>query len=95
MQPKKLNLQEITRIYLLLKPAIDGREREAYFLDEITKVIDLSAPEALLECVRILYDNKPEINNVVDFNEYFATGLLENDFYLFVEFIRGFDGSAK
>lgn len=94
MKPKKLNLQEITRIYLLLKSALGDKEEDDLW-DEISKIIRLASPEALLECIYVLYDNKPEIHSVLEFNNWFAKGLLENEFFAFVNFIRGLDGSSK
>jgi len=88
MKSKKLNLQEITKIYHLLKPALDGRELEEVVFDEIDKIIELSSPEALLECLYIIYDNKVEFSSPAEFVDMLIKGLLDIDFYYFVDFIK-------
>lgn len=95
MKPKKLNLQEITKIYLLLEPALIDEQAEETVLERLDKIVDVVAPEALLECIHILYDNKVRYSNFVEFQALFIAGLHTNEFFLFVGFLRGLDGSPK
>lgn len=86
MKPKKLSLQEIYKIYLLLEP-------KRSTLDEI---IEDASPEALLECVGILYDNKARFDSPIGFLDLLISGLMKNDFYDFLVFIEDLkNGSAK
>lgn len=90
-----LNFQEMWNLYLLLKPAIDNRELKELVLDEIIEIIDLSSPQALLECLHILYDNSIKFDTPMEFNRLFITGIRENDFFGFCGFIRGISGNSK
>lgn len=95
MKPKKLNLQEITKVYFLLKPAIDNREREASFMEEVQKIVELSNPRHLLEVMMVMGDNLSEVTEPLEFTIRFADSLRENGFFDFVEFIRGLDATKR
>ena len=95
MKSKKLNLEEVWKIYLLLRPAIEGRNPEVLVVDEIDKIIELSTPEVLLECIHVMYDNKVKFNNGLEFELLFANGIIQSKFLEFCEFIRGLNGSSK
>jgi len=95
MKPKKLNLDEIWNLYLLLKHAVEGREPKETLLDEVLEIIHLAEPQALLASIRIMYDNKIRINSPAEFNEAFIKGVLKCEFLQFCDVIRGLDGSSK
>jgi hypothetical protein len=92
IKPKKLNLDKMWRLYLLLKPVIDDRNQEEILLDEIDKIIELSTPQALLESIHIMYDNDIEFCNMIEFSVLFMIALRENGFFDFVNVIRGLNG---
>ena len=93
MKSNKLNLKDMWRLYLLLKPAIAERDRKDTIEDEVLEIIKLSDPKALLECIHILYDNEVNIQHVNEFVDLVSTGLEKNNFFLFVETLRGIDGN--
>ena len=92
---KKLNLDQIWKVYNLLKPAVENREPEKVILDEIFKIIELSSPENLLECMRIMYDNRVRFESPMEFNILFMDGLNRNKFFDFCDFIRGLNDLTK
>jgi len=95
MKPKKLNLDKIWKLYLLLKPSIDNRKQESMLLDEVDKIIELASPKVLLECIHLMYDNKVEFSDMQEFTVLFLRAIDENNFFDFVEFIRGLDGTPR
>ena len=87
MKPKRLNFEEMWKLYKLLAPAIEDREPEKTLLDEVDKLLELSPLGTMVDCLHILYDNKP----ITDGDEallMFMNGLVENDFYAFIDFIK-------
>ena len=91
----RLNLNQMWRLYSLLKPAIENRDREEQLIDEITEITTRSTPQVLLECIRIMYDNKVEFTSPFEFNTMFAKGLVENEFFSFCDIMRGLNGITK
>jgi hypothetical protein len=89
MKPRKLNLSEIWQLYLLLKPAMAGRELNGLLIDEILSLLELSPEGTLVACLNILY-NKVELDrlNPLELGLAFIIGLKENKFFEFVDFIR-------
>ena len=77
------------KLYLLLKEVFDSGT------EEIFDIIEKASPEALLECIYILYDNSIEFTNAFEFNSLLIKGITQNDFFGFVGFIRGLDGSSR
>jgi len=90
MKSNKLNLKDMWRLYLLLKPAIDKRDRKDTIEDEVLEIIKLSDPKALLECVHILYDNKVDTKNAGEFISLMQEGVIRNRFFEFVDVIERF-----
>lgn len=88
MKIRKLNLKDITKIYLLLQPSLENRDREEILFDELEKLIELSPPKTLLDCLHIIYGNKVEFDSPREFISLLVNGLLEVEFYEFVEFIK-------
>jgi len=83
------------RVYQLLLPAVTGREMKDNVLDEVFAVIDIASPNALLECVNILYDNKARFSSPMEFNTLFIDGLVKNDFFSFCAYMDSLNGSSK
>lgn len=90
MKSNKLNLKDMWRLYLLLKPAIAERDRKDTIEDEVLEIIKLSDPKALLECVHILYDNKVDTKNAGEFISLMQEGVIRNRFFEFVDVIERF-----
>jgi hypothetical protein len=93
MKSNKLNLKDMWRLYLLLKPALENRKREDSFLDEVDVILSLSPDGTLVEGIDILYDNidKDELSGIQTLS-LFILGLKRNKFFEFVDFIGQFDG---
>ena len=89
MKPKKLNLEEMWKLYLLLEPVIKDREREEFILDDMVKLFELSEKDILL-AVLLLLDDNISIGKSEDLYslQLFMEGLNENSFYDFVDFIE-------
>ena len=84
------------KLYLLLKPAIDNREREDFLLDEIEYLLDNLPDGTLVECLNILYDNIPSDLMGIQSISMFLQGIQKNDFYLFVDTMKELaNGSPK
>lgn len=79
------------KLYLLLESVLP-ETFEKTLEEEIISIITTSKPEALLEGIHILYDNKVEIDSAEEFLLYVSKGLTQNMFFVFVEFVRGLYG---
>lgn len=95
MKPKKLNLSEMWKVYQLLYPAVSTIEMDDSVIDNVLDIIELSTPEALLEVMGIMYDNKARFNNPMEFNELFIKGLSENEFFVFHAHMGVISGRSK
>lgn len=95
MKPKKLNLQEITKIYFLLRLPLDGLTEEMTIGEGIQKILDETKPQALLECINILYDNSIDFDSHEEFVVLFINALVENDFFRFVWFMKEMNNDAS
>ena len=84
MKPKKLNLEEMWKVYLFLRHALEDDEEV-----NVYSVILNSEPRFLLEALRVLYDNKVTMDNEYNFIKLFSEGLESNDFSEFVNIVRG------
>jgi len=84
MKPKKLNLEEMWKVYLFLRHALEDDEEV-----DVYSVILNSEPRFLLEALRVLYDNKVTMDNAFNFIKLFSEGLESNDFSDFVNIVRG------
>lgn len=84
MKPKKLNLQEITKIYYLLKPSLEGLGDKFTVGEGIQMILDNALPTSLLECINIMYDNNIEFDSYNEFVLLFIEAISKNDFFEFV-----------
>jgi len=94
-KPKKLNLDEIWRLYILLESYVDDRVMEKSVIDSSLGIIDSASPQDLLVSLRVMYDNKVEFTTPSEFNELFISGIVKNEFLEFCEIIRGMNGSSN
>ena len=76
------------RLYLLLKPSLEDREREDLILEDILKMWELTKPESLLEILTLLNDNKPITLDETAVIKLYINGIISNKFYAFVEFVK-------
>ena len=90
MKSNKLNLKDMWRLYLLLKPALENRKREDSFLDEVDVILSLSPDGTLVEGIDILYDNKVDTKNAGEFISLMQEGVIRNRFFEFVDVIERF-----
>lgn len=95
MKPRKLNLQEITKIYLLLKPSLEGLTEEMTVGDGIQEIFNNSNEQTLLECINTLYDNSIDFDSFEEFVALFVAALIENEFFSFVWIIKDFTDDAS
>ena len=51
--------------------------------------MELSTPKTLLACIYILYDNKVDFEDMGEYKIQLMKALVFNEFYTFVELIRG------
>ena len=96
MKPKKLNLQEIIRVYFIFKSIIDSLSEDDVVGNIVDRFINETSSEALLECIHIMYDNSIEFDTIDEFALLFVQSLVENEFFHFIQFIKGIsDGSTN
>jgi len=92
---KKLNLDEMWKLYNLLKSSVENREPEGLVINELFKIIEKSPPQSLLNSIYLLYGNKIKINSPIEFNQLFTQGLMQNQFLEFCAIVRGLHGNSK
>lgn len=89
MKPKKLNLQEIHRLYLLLRSCLPHKE-ELFLLDEVDKMVGMMEnEETLIQAVELMYPKKKVSNNPIELLLLFTQGLKQNEFFEYATFING------
>lgn len=90
MKPKKLNIQEIHKLYLLLRSCLPQKE-EMYLIDEIEKIVGMmESGETLIQAVEIMYPkNKINKENPLEILLLFIRGLKQNEFFEYAIFING------
>lgn len=91
MKPRKLNLTEIHRLYLVLKNALP-KDEEAFFIDQIEQIIQAGEPELMERCIEIMYPKPPKESSPLDFLFLFIKGLQDNDFFEYAHFIKSLNG---
>lgn len=90
MKPKKLNLHEIHKLYLLLRSCLPQKE-ELYLLDEVDKMVGMmESEETLIQAIEIMYPKKKiSRNNPIELLFLFTQGLRQNEFFEYAIFING------
>lgn len=87
MKPKKLNLTEIHRLYLVLKDSLPDKE-EALLIDQIEEIIQRGEPDLMERCTAIMYPKVKE-SDPLSLLLLFIKGLQDNDFFEYAYFING------
>ena len=87
IKPKKLNLDEMWKLYIILKPALDNRKSEDVLLDEIDKLLELSPSGTRVACLNVMYDNI-KVTSGAEALALFIQGITKNEFYSFVEYVK-------
>lgn len=96
MKPKKLNIQEIHRLYLLLKDTLPEQE-ELYLIDEIEGMVGrMHSGRTLVKAVDIMYPRKElDVHNPLEMLLLFIQGLKENEFFYYAKFINGITSGKR
>ncbi len=88
MNPKKLSLREMWGLYRLLKNGI-GISQD-YLIDTVFEMLDKISQEQFLESLWKMY---PKIDftkhNPVEMATMFVSGLKKNEFFSFVDLVKG------
>lgn len=90
---KKLTLREIHALYLVLEHALPEKE-EDYLIDQIDSLLSRAKEGTIvrsLEIMKIKTEKKSDIQLLI----LFIRGLKENNFFEYVEFIKGLKGLKK
>jgi hypothetical protein len=88
MKPKKLNLEEVHRLYLTLKDGLAGT-REVFLIDEVKKLILNNSEENFRLSLEILFGKEVLGLNPGEYALLFVRGLKQNSFFAYVEFLNG------
>lgn len=85
-----LTLQEIHRLYLLLRDCLPHNE-EHYLIDQIQIMVHkMESGETLIQAVEIMYPKKKfNKKNPLELLLLFIKGLKENEFFEYAHFING------
>lgn len=90
-KPKKLNLRQVHSLYLLLRHALP-EEEERYLINEVEYILEHSKQGTLRKAVEILYGKVPENLNGLMALDLFTKGIIENNFFEYVHFVRNLNG---
>lgn len=85
---RKLNLRKIHALYLTLKHCLPVKESQ-YLIDEIDGILDRAQDGTILRCLEIMYNKDFSKKSYVELSVYFIRGLRENDFFAYVNFVKG------
>lgn len=90
MKPKKLNLHQIHKLYLLLRDCLPEKD-EVYLIDEIEVMVSrMRNGTILFRAIEIMYPRlEIEANNPLEILSLFVKGLKQNEFFEYVGFING------
>lgn len=91
MKPKKLNLKEIHRLYLVLKHALPEKE-EVLLIDQVDEMLNKISPSEFMESLSILYKQNPSKKNDIELFLFLIRGLRENNFFEYAHFVKGLNG---
>lgn len=81
-------------LYNLLKDGIG--ENNQYLIDEISGMLDKLTRQKFVLSLQLLYkDFSSENKNPIDVLMMFISGLQKNNFFQFVDFVKGLNGSPK
>lgn len=91
---RKLNLRKIHALYLTLKHCLPVKEHQ-YLIDQIDEILDKAQDDTVMKCLEIMYGKNFSKKNYVELLSLFIRGLRENDFFAYVNFVKGMNKNAK
>lgn len=96
MKPKKLNLHQIHRLYLLLRSCLPHKE-EAYLIDEVEKMVGMMEDgDTLFRAVELMYPKiELDTRNPLEILLLFVQGLKQNEFFEYADFINGMKSGKR
>jgi len=89
---RKLNLRKIHKLYLTLKHCLPVKEHQ-YLIDQIDEILDKAQDGMMVRCLGIMYNKDFSKKSYVELLTLFIKGLRENDFFAYVNFIKGMSKS--
>lgn len=87
LNPKKLNIEEMWKMYQALEPAVNDKITGT-LLDESRHIMDNIPPHEFIRSLYIMYQNRYKDKNPIEVSMMFMNGLLETKFFVFTEIIR-------
>ena len=91
---RKLNLRKIHALYLTLKHCLPVKEHQ-YLIDQIDEILDKAQDETIMKCLEIMYGKDFSKKSYVELLVLFIKGLRENEFFAYVNFVKGMSKNAK
>lgn len=88
LSPKRLSLNEMWKLYLLLKDSL-GDSTEELLVDEIKKIISKIDVDEYKNVLQLLYGKRIFSRHRSEYLLYFVAGLKKNNFFSFVFTIKG------
>lgn len=85
---RKLNLRKIHALYLALRHCLPVKEHQ-YLIDQIDEILDKAQDDTVMKCLEIMYGKNFSKKNYVELLSLFIRGLRENDFFAYVNFVKG------
>lgn len=83
---KKLTLEQIHGLYLLLLPYIPEKE-EKFLIDQVDKMLENMPSEVFISAIEIMYENV-KYESPIKIAVMFIEGLKQNNFFDYVSFIE-------
>ena len=90
-KPKKLNLRQVHELHLLLKHCLPEKDEEL-LIDQVEYVLNHSIPGTMIASLEIMYNKVPKDVNALQALAMFLSGLHENNFFAYVDFLRRLRG---
>lgn len=87
LNPKRLNINEIWKLYRLLGDKVSKDFLKSNLLDEAQSILDKINDTVFLESIKIMYGDTHK-SNPLELALLFIRGLKEVGFFAFVDFVR-------
>ena len=97
MKPKKLTLDEMWKLYRIIKPSLQSEQKDR-LIDEIEAMLDNAPSGMVRSSLSVLYAKPERFSdaNPLEFLLLFVVGIKKNKFFKFVEFMSELsNGHAK
>lgn len=92
IKPKKLTLQEMWSLYLMLKDSMSDKE---FLIDEVDDMLDKMAPDVFIKSLVIMYPKYDATKFLpVEHLTNFIAGLKSSRLFEFVKFIEAIRGRS-